>query len=130
MAQRVRARRGSGLLTGNGWYLTKHSATVVSAEPRRAAPPSPDLSEPEHAPPVLFADEAEGEGTLETYTVMHGRSGAPERGVVVGRLDDGRRFLAELPADRAALEDFEAREGVGRRGRVTHADGRNRFEPR
>lgn len=131
MAERVRARGGSGLVTGNGWYLTKHSATVVSAEPRRAAPPAgAELSEPEHAPPALFADEAEGEGTLETYTVMHGRSGAPERGVVVGRLGDGRRFLAELPADRAALEDFEAREGVGRSGRVRHADGRNRFEPR
>jgi acetyl-CoA C-acetyltransferase len=131
MTERVRTRGGSGLVTGNGWYLTKHSATVVAAEPRRAAPPgASEITEPAHAPPVPFADEAEGEGTLETYTVMHGRSGAPERGVVVGRLGDGRRFLAELPADRAALEDFEAREGVGRSGRVSHADGRNRFEPR
>jgi acetyl-CoA C-acetyltransferase len=128
MTGRVRERAGCGLVTGNGWYLTKHSASVVSSEPRRAATAG-DFPEPALSAPVPFADEAAGEGVLETYTVMHGRSGAPERGVGVGRLSDGRRFLAELPSDRALLEDFEAREGVGRRGRLTHADERNRFEP-
>jgi acetyl-CoA C-acetyltransferase len=66
---------------------------------------------------------------LETYTVVHDRAGAPERGIAVGRLSDGRRFLAWLPQDRSLLETFLAREEVGRRGRVQHRDGRNRFEP-
>ncbi len=129
MVERVRARGGVGLVTGNGWYLTKHSAAVVASHPggRGGAPPAP---EPVPAPaPIVFADEAEGEGTLETYTVTYGRAGAPEHGVAVGRLADGRRFLAEVPGDAAQLEAFAAREEVGRRGRVTHRDGRNRFEP-
>jgi acetyl-CoA C-acetyltransferase len=48
---------------------------------------------------------------------------------VIGRLSDGRRFLANTPSDRALLEAFEAREEVGREGRVTRRDDLNVFEP-
>ena len=72
---------------------------------------------------------AEGAATIETYTVLYDRDGAPVRGLVIGRLEDGRRFLASTPDDRALLEDLAAHEGVGRRGRATHADGANRFTP-
>ena len=58
--------------------------------------------------------EADGAGVVETYTVVHGREG-PERGIVIGRLEDGRRFLANTPDDRALLEAFVAREELGRR---------------
>jgi acetyl-CoA C-acetyltransferase len=51
------------------------------------------------------------------------------RGLVIGRLDDGRRFLAETPADRATLEGLVATEAVGRRGRASTVDGTGRFEP-
>ena len=131
MVERLRERGGAALVTGNGWYLTKHSACVVAARPRQAAPPPAAAPEPAPpaAAPVAFAEEAEGEGTLETYTVLYDRAGAPERGIVVGRLGDGRRFLAHVPEDRALLERFVAQEEVGRRGRVAHRDGRNRFEP-
>jgi hypothetical protein len=44
-------------------------------------------------------------------------------------LDDGRRFLAATPADRAVLDGLMAVEGVGRRGRVTTRDGVGHFEP-
>jgi acetyl-CoA C-acetyltransferase len=52
------------------------------------------------------------------------------RGLVVGRLDDGRRFLADTPDDPAVLGGLETREGVGVRGRVATADGAARFDPR
>jgi acetyl-CoA C-acetyltransferase len=129
LVPKLRERGGIALATGNGWYLTKHSACVVAARPREAAP----LAAPEAAPappPVAFAEEAAGGGTLETYTVLYDRGGAPERGIAVGRLGDGRRFLAHVPEDRAALETFVAQEEVGRAGRVVHRDGRNLFEPR
>ena len=129
MAERLRASPGSkGLVTALGWYLTKHAAGVyASGEPapgREAA----ILPEPK-ARAVPLAVRAEGTGTLETYTVLYERDGAPTRGIVVGRLEDGRRFLANLPEDRALLEAFVAQEGVGVRGRVRPLDGRNEFEP-
>jgi acetyl-CoA C-acetyltransferase len=66
---------------------------------------------------------------IETYTVVHGRDGTPESGIVLGRDDAGRRFLANTPPDRALLEDLEGREGVGLRGRLSSRDGLVRFAP-
>jgi acetyl-CoA C-acetyltransferase len=67
---------------------------------------------------------------VETYTVVHGRDGEPERGVVVGRLEDGRRFVASLPREAALLEAFEAAEQVGRHGVVRTHDGLSTFDQR
>jgi acetyl-CoA C-acetyltransferase len=130
-AGRLRAGAGStALVTGNGWYLTKHSATVLSAEPRPGAlePAGPaDVSDVPR--PVAISDDVSGAAVAETYTVIYGRDGAPERGIVIGRLDDGARFIANTPADRDALEAFAAVENVGRRGTLSVRDGRACFEP-
>jgi len=48
---------------------------------------------------------------------------------VVGRLDDGARFIANTPDDRDALESFAAVENVGREGTVSTRSGCNCFEP-
>jgi acetyl-CoA C-acetyltransferase len=127
MVERLRAAPGSlGLVTGNGWYLTKHSALVCSSEP----PEKPgEALEPEGPEPVAPVAVAEGAGVLETYTVLYDRDGLPQRGIAIGRLEGGERFLANTPPDRDLLEAFAAREEVGRRGRVRHRDGRNLFEP-
>lgn len=131
MMERLRARPGSkGLVTGNGWYLTKHSACVASTAPpggraRRAAPPPVGVRRAPEPP----AEEVRGRGTLEAYTVRYERDGAPKQGIVLGRMDDGRRFLANTPDDRALLESFAAVEGVGREGRLSTADGHHVFDP-
>ncbi len=57
------------------------------------------------------------------------RDGAPARGVVVGSTDDGRRFVANTPDDRALLEAFVATEEIGRKGQVAFREGRNVFDP-
>ena len=41
-----------------------------------------------------FAETHEGVATVETCTVMHDRTGAPERGIAACLLDDGRRTWA------------------------------------
>jgi len=121
---------GKALVTGNGWYLTKHSATVLSAAPKPGAFEPGGSADVANAPgPVEISDEAVGEASVETYTLLYDRDGAPERGIVIGRLDDGARFIANTPDDRDALESLAAVENVGRRGAVSVRDGRNRFEP-
>jgi len=130
----ARLREGKqrrALVTGNGWYLTKHSATVLSCEPRPGGlAPAAEVDVSAEADPVVLRDAAEGAAVVETYTVIYGRDGAPERGIVIGRLDDdGARFVANTPDDREALEAFVAVENVGRRGRVTVREDQNLFEP-
>ncbi len=135
MVDRLRAPAASesevGLVTGNGWYLTKHSATVLSREGPQAAPAAGEPVEStnaEQAFPVL--EEARGNAKVDGYTVLYARDGTPETGVVIARLESGERFLAHTPPDRDLLETFVAREQVGAEGSVSFVEGMNRFEPR
>jgi len=52
-------------------------------------------------------------------------------GIVIGRDSEGRRFVAQTPKDAATLSSLEAREGVGRPGRVEFSPdtGKNLFIP-
>jgi acetyl-CoA C-acetyltransferase len=134
MARELREGRGrTGLVTGNGWYLTKHSAAVLSVEPpgtdtALVAPGAAPLPDDMESDPVPLDPAPSGEATVETYTVLYGREG-PERGIVIGRQANGRRFLANTPDDPALLEAFAAKEQVGARGRVAAGEERNVFDP-
>jgi acetyl-CoA C-acetyltransferase len=133
VAERCRAHTGEkGLVTGNGWYLTKHSASVICSQPRSGEAPRAHWPEGPvaGAKPVEVVDEAQGAARVLTYTVVYDRSGQPQRGVVIGELlGDGGRFIAALPKDAAGLDAFTRVEGVGRLGRVSHSDGLNVFRP-
>lgn len=132
MTERLRREPGArGLVTGNGWYLTKHSALVLASAPREAGAIAPAAAVPEASAPEDTASTAPAEGiaTLEAYTVLYDRDGAPSRGIVIGRTAQGRRFVANTPHERGFLEAFVAVENVGRGGRVRARDGHNLFEP-
>jgi acetyl-CoA C-acetyltransferase len=118
-------------VTGNGWYLTKHSATVLSSEPKSGDfVPAVEVDVRSEADPVVLREAADGAAVVATYTVVYGRDGAPERGIVIGRLDDdGTRFIANTPNDRECLEQFAAVENVGRSGKVHVRHRSNCFEP-
>lgn len=133
MMNRVRARPGSwGLVTSNGNYVTKQSAGIYSTEmPEKPFAPADPATyqaqiDAEKGPEV--AEFAEGTAEIETYTVMHDRKG-PSYAILFGRLDDGRRFIANTPADPDLLAEMERTDYLGRAGRVTTADGVNTFAP-
>jgi len=138
MLQRLRAAPGTkGLVTGLGWYVTKHSVGIYSTAPpetsaadnwahERSAAYHAELQAMPHPELELTP---QGPACVETYTVLHDRDGNPVAGLVIGRLDDGRRFLANTPADSALLRDLLAHEAVGQRGVVSSSDGTNRFDP-
>jgi len=124
------------LLTGNGWYLTKHSATILSRQPGpiSSRPNSESIDEESRsrwsADPVQLEPEANGAGIVESYTVVHGRDGAPERGIIIGRLEESnRRFLANTPADLELLADLEKTELIGTQGQVRFENGLNVYRP-
>lgn len=133
MMERLRATPGSkGLVSGLGWYITKHSIGIYSTQPPehpwRREDPATYQSELDRMPHPELVVAANGRGVIETYTVIHDRDSTPMRGIVIGRLEDGRRFLANTRGDRAVLEELMAREAIGRRGTVTAAAGGNTFE--
>jgi len=136
MIQHLRESAGEyGLVTGLGWFATKHSAGVYSTRPRdgewKRTPPTMDQRQVDAMESPPFVEPAEGEATIETYTVVFNRDGEPEQGIVIGRLDNGsgERFFANTPPNRDLMLAMTREEFVGRLGSVRTEDGRNVFEP-
>jgi acetyl-CoA C-acetyltransferase len=134
--ERLRKRPAEyGLVTGLGWFSTKHSAGVYSArrpsgEWQRTDPEVDQRAiEAEDSP--VAAEAPEGPAVAETYTVLFNRDGEPEQGIVIGRLegDSKARFVANTPIDRDLMLAMTRDEFVGRQGRVSHdaASGKNLF---
>ncbi len=134
MMRRLRRAPGTyGLVTANGYYLTKHAFGVYSTRPVTGGwareEPSRLQARLDALPKAEFTETPSGRAVIETYTVMYDRK-APVQGIVFGReQDSGRRFLANTPADGALLQDLVDREGLGRPGSVRTVDGSNLFTP-
>lgn len=119
------ADAGLGLLYGQGGYVNKHHALVVS---RRA--PDVDmaldhsvqaLGDAAREPVPELLDSHTGGARIETYTVVYGRDGAPLHGIVVLRTADGRRTMAKVAADDAEamlLLGSAERNAIGTEGHV------------
>jgi acetyl-CoA C-acetyltransferase len=133
MMDRLRARKGAyGLVTGNGWYLTKQSTGIYSTtapdKPFEREDPAVIQRQIDALPHPEVTETPQGRGTIETYTVVHKREG-PFLGIVVGRDANGRRFAANTPADPQTLASLEASEQIGRTGTVAQEGGLNIFTP-
>jgi acetyl-CoA C-acetyltransferase len=131
---RLRAAPGSfALVHALGWILTKHALGVYASTPppagwRRAGGDALQAAvDAMPHPPIV--EEPAGRATIETYTVAHDRSGAPERGIVIGRLPHGGRFFALLPRDADVLSAMERDEQVGRAGTVRRQGTLDVFDP-
>jgi acetyl-CoA C-acetyltransferase len=129
MVRKLRGGASLGLLYGQGGFVTKHHALVLS----RQAPSEPLAQETsvqreaDHhrrpAPP--FVAEAAGMGTVESFTALYGRDNAVEHGVVMLRTSDNARALARVPAhDRQTLAHLlnVDRSPVGSSGTIACAD--------
>jgi len=149
MVGALRADPGSlGLVTGVGWYLTKHSVGLYGTEPRGSrgdvggtgtgtGPASlPEGTETGEAGGFAWASpqravaalpqcspdaDAEGEVTVETYSVSYEREGSPVRAVVACRTPDGRRAWANV-SDPDQLALLVTEEACGRLGTL-RSDG-------
>jgi len=135
MVDVLRAEPGTtGLTTGLGWYVSKHSVGVYGTEPPTVRAHDddrlPDRTVVEEAAGFAWADpqsavgvlpqcspdaDARGEVTVETYSVSFGRDGAPERAVVACRTPEGRRAWAHV-SDADHLAVLVTEEGCGRLG--------------
>jgi acetyl-CoA C-acetyltransferase len=133
MTDKLRKNPGKfGLCTGNGWYVTKHSAGIYSTKPTEGAwtredPKSyqPEIDNEKH-PRVVEAPN--GSARVETYTVITDRRGK-RFGLIVGRLNEtDDRFLAHTLDDDATLNRMMEEEMLGRDGWVKPGNPTNLFQ--
>jgi acetyl-CoA C-acetyltransferase len=126
MVRRLRGGARLGLLYGQGGFVTKHHALVVSRERPQAAL-SQDTSvqaaadSNKRAVPE-FVTQAEGKSKVESFTALFGRNGEVEHGVVMLRTEQNTRTLARvLTQDSATLAHLMnmERTPVGSTGVIT-----------
>ena len=129
MVRRVRGGDKLGLLYGQGGFVTKHHASGGCRRRRRARRwrrrracrqrPTATSARCRSSP-----KRPRGKGKVESFTVLYGRSGDVEHGVVMLRTQDDRRTLARIPASDsttfAHLLNIE-RTPVGSLGAITMA---------
>jgi acetyl-CoA C-acetyltransferase len=128
MVRKMREGADLGLLYGQGGFVTKHHALVLSRQPPREAlaqEASVQAVADRHKGAVPdFVDQASGKGKVESFTVLYDRNGEVERGVVMLRTEPGTRTLARIPAqDTATLTRLISmtRTPVGSLGEITMA---------
>jgi acetyl-CoA C-acetyltransferase len=119
--------RRLGLVTGVGWYLTKHAVGVYGSQP----PPQPyrptDTSQEQDSidsTALPFVKTGEGLATpaiVEASTVLYDRQGHAVAAPVVATLDDGRRVAAVAAS--GVAESAAGRFLVGARIHLQRASG-------
>jgi acetyl-CoA C-acetyltransferase len=120
-----------GLIHSLSWFISKHSIGLYAGQgkemPKRQIPPESYQAELKKlkGPPLI--EQASGNAVVETYTLFHDRSGQPIDAVVIGRLDNGARFLAKIAKDKDLLTAMMETEFIGRKGSVDFKDGFNIF---
>lgn len=129
MVRALRSGQQLGLLYGQGGYVTKHHALVLSPNapntPLAQATSVQVEADRNRGPVPEMNAEASGIGTVESFTVIYGRNGEVEHGVAILRTADGKRTLGRVTADDRAtiahLTDPD-RSPVGTTGIISRAD--------
>jgi acetyl-CoA C-acetyltransferase len=103
MVRRLRSGARLGLLYGQGGFVTKHHALVVSRDAPRGAI-SQDTSVQAEADRNKrrvpeFVTEAAGKGQVESFTVIFRANGEVEHGAVMLRTEQNTRTLARVKAE-------------------------------
>ncbi|WP_156686499.1 acetyl-CoA acetyltransferase [Mycobacterium sp. Marseille-P9652] len=122
----MRSAPGSfGLVGANGGILSKYSVGIYSTTPGQWEPDRSPALQAQVAgwPTQPVTESADGRGVVETYTVR--RDDGRPTGIIIGRLDDGSRFLSTTEDDDliALLIDGDP---LGRAVRVRSFDYGNR----
>lgn len=107
-----------GLITANGGYVTKHALGLYSTEPRPGGFRWVDVQADVDALPTReLCEQVDAPGTaatVESWVVVHGRDGAPEKALVACLLADGRRAWASSDDGDTVAELRSGAEQIGR----------------
>jgi acetyl-CoA C-acetyltransferase len=102
MVRKLRNGAKLGLLYGQGGFVTKHHALVLSRQaPREALKQDTSVqaeADGQRRKVPEFVTEARGKGKVESFTVIYRGNGEVEHGVVMLRTTEDARTLGRVPA--------------------------------
>lgn len=112
------------LVVANGGLNSKESVGIYGKEPPAISWAEKDDTEKQEE---IYAEElpepireAEGDMTIEAYTIVYDRDGNPRRGIMVGKLANGNRTLAMMKGDKEKLSELSQKDLVGKTFNVQH----------
>lgn len=125
MVERLRRSGGNGLLYGQGEYVTKHHALLLSSL-RPEAPLTSEYRRPEPKPPAPISETYTGAAMGKAATILYDRDGSVRHGGAIVRTADGQNMLTRIPrSDEPTLRAVTSETSiVGQIGHIrTAADG-------
>lgn len=127
IVSRLRSQPGAyGLVGANGGVMSKYATGIYSTTPTSWQDQPRFVEFPDEPQSVRVLDTFEGEGNIESYTVLPGRDQLLV--VIVARTDAGGRIVANLnPSDDEGMAVVSQGHPFGRRIAIKRADG-NRNE--
>ncbi len=112
------------MVTANGGYNSKHSIGIYGSAPPKIPWGVRDDSkiqkeiEDESLPEPT--EQINGVITIEGFTIVYQQNGQPELGIVIGKLVDGRRTIANIEGNPDELKKLDKKELVGMTFNVTY----------
>lgn len=135
VAKMVTTLRGKakrhGLVTANGYYLTKHSLGLYASEPDSNSWQAVDSNtlqrQVDAGPRRHLANNPTGPASIDSFTVAFDRNG-PSRGIIIASNAKGERILANTLAEESVFKQLLTGDPIGRGGKVRRAGEINIFE--
>lgn len=130
MVRKIRGGEPTGLLYGQGEYVTKHYGLRLAA---KAADPTllfasddtQDIADRARGPIPKIISDAEGPAKLESFAILSNRDGSPAHAAIMARLESGGRTLARIDAadtDAMAWLRDKSQYPIGDKGRVIKSE--------
>ena len=112
------------MIQANGGYNTSQSIGIYGNKPSTKSWENNDYDDIQQKinskalPEPL--EKANENLTIEAYTIIYDRKGQPERGIVMGYIENGQRTLANIIANSETLLTLEKQELVGKTYKVEY----------
>lgn len=121
--EQCRRHASTYMVTGLGMAAAKHVATILSSRPEHIASASFGCSRNagfNRTESPQTTEQANGNATIETWTVAYKRDGSVDKCILMLRLDDGSRTIANGGENEAALADLLLENNpIGKSGQVS-----------
>jgi hypothetical protein len=120
----------TGLLYGQGEFVTKHHALLVSRSASQVALSADYNVQKEidrrRGKVLALLTDYRGSAAIETHTIIYDRDGAPMHGIVIAITPNNERIMARVPGsdeDLIGMLSDSNKSPIGQRGYVTPIDG-------
>ena len=124
LAQKISTgEKSNGLITALGWFMHKHAAGIYSSKPLTGKFKNHDVTDQKNSlvgeEPVKIKEQYNGQGYIETYTIIYAHNHKPSMAVLYGKTPDNFRFIAVTRNNPEIVKQLTQNNMVGQKVNIT-----------